>query len=127
MIMEKMSLDEFLKSDDSAQVVSAIDPDVLASRHNTSLYRQLMDIWGEANHSMDIWKDYKKKRKKGRYPDLLGQLEAFHKVCCIVYSNPNVNIYAKKTLRIAEWELYDFILWDNELYNKFRSLVIWLL
>ncbi len=124
-MMEKMSLDDFLNMDDSAQIVSVMDPEVLALRHSASLYRQLMDVWGEANHSMDIWKDYNKRRKKGRYQDLLWQLDAFHKVCCIVYSNPNVNIYAKKTLRIAEWELYDFTLWDNEFRNNAKSVMRW--
>jgi len=32
---------------------------------------------------------------------------------------------AKWELKFAEWELYDFILWDNELKNSRKSVTLW--
>ncbi|MBR5376218.1 MAG: hypothetical protein IK139_02955 [Lachnospiraceae bacterium] len=40
-------------------------------------------------------------------------------------SDPKASEGIKWELKIAEWELYDFVLWDNLFRNTRKSVTLW--
>ena len=100
-----------------------ISDDILESRHKNSLHRQLLDIWGEVDASLSLYDKWKK--GKASREDVLSQLECVHNCCYTVYSDSKDSDGIKWELKIAEWELYDFILWNNEFMNNRRSITLW--
>ncbi len=100
-----------------------ISDDILKSRHKNSLHRQLLDIWGEVDASLSLYDKWKK--GKASREDVLSQLECVHNCCYTVYSDSKDSDGIKWELKVAEWELYDFILWNNEFMNNRRSITLW--
>ena len=82
-----------------------------------------MDIWGEVDASLSLYDKWKK--GKASREDVLSQLECVHNCCYTVYSDSKDSDGIKWELKIAEWELYDFILWNNEFMNNRRSITLW--
>ena len=83
-----------------------------------TFFSQMNDVWGEANKAVES-------SSEGRTDKLIRQLKVFSDICSIIYMNPNITDGAKFELREAEWELYDFCLWDNELHNTPKSVMRW--
>lgn len=76
-----------------------------------SPFSVLMDVWGEANHATEIPIEDKELLKK--------QLNTLHSICCSFYENGNFDDSEKEELKIAEWELNDYLLGKNErMYSK---------
>ena len=123
MDFQYVPLKEFLNNDDSAETLADVDAEVLKMRQSRTLYRQMMDVWGEMSGSVESYK--KLKKKKLTKEELFDQLRAFHRICCTVYSSSNITDGAKWELKVAEWELYDFMLWNNEFHNTIKSVTYW--
>ena len=123
MDFQYVPLKEFVNADDSAETLADVDADVLKMRQARNLYRQMLDVWGEMSGSVESYKKYKK--KKLTKEELFNQLSAFHRICCTVYKAPNITDGAKWELKVAEWELYDFMLWNNEFHNTIKSVTSW--
>ena len=85
---------------------------------NRTFFSQMSDVWGEANKAVEI-------SGEGRTDKLIQQLKVFSEICSIIYVNPNITDGAKYELREAEWELYDFCIWNNELLNTPKSVMKW--
>ncbi len=118
-----MPLKEYEEYDDSSEVLAGIDPDIIRMRQSKNIYSIMLDVWGEMSGTVEA---YKKLRKKKLSPeDFQNQIEAFHRICCTVYSSPNVTPGAKWELKVAEWEIYDFVLWNNEFHNTIKTVTNW--
>ncbi len=116
----KISLESFLQKDYEKP---DIDSAIIVARQNHSLHRQLLDVWGEVDSTMQLYD--KCKKKKANIEDVQEQLESVHNACYTIYSNPRVTEGAKWELKVAEWELYDFILWDNTWNNTRKTVTGW--
>lgn len=53
------------------------------------------------------------------------QLEAVDRICYRIYNDDTVPDTRKRTLRIAEWELWDFCLWGNTFHNTAETATRW--
>lgn len=116
----KISLEEFIKKDPEKP---DIDPEIIKSRQQKHLHRQLLDVWGEVDSSLALYDKWKK--KKASKEDVISQLECVHNCCYTIYSDPKATDGIKWELKVAEWELYDFILWDNLFRNTRKSVTLW--
>ncbi len=115
-----IKLEDFIKKEPE---VPDIDRAILEGRHKNSLHRQLLDVWGEVDSSLSLYDKWKK--GKASKEDVLSQLECVHRCCYTIYSDGKASKGIKWELKIAEWELYDFILWDNYLQNTRKSVTLW--
>ena len=115
-----ISLEDFIKKEPEKP---DIDKAILDARHKKDLHKQLLDVWGEVDASMALYDKYKKKNTDRE--DLLSQLECVHNCCYTIYSDDKASDGIKWELKVAEWELYDFILWDNYLRNTRKSVTLW--
>ena len=81
-----------------------------------NFYLQMIDISGEVDRLASL--DEK---------DIEPQLKRITGYLTIVRESRKNNFSneVKKTLRIAEWELYDFYLWDNEFDNTSETVSGW--
>lgn len=117
---EYCSLQEYLKK----EFINPFQSDeVLINRQKASYREQLLEVWGEMNNSLSAYKRMKK--KKTTKESLIRQLESFHRCCYVVYSDEKNSEGLKYELRVAEWELYDFILWNNEFHNTKKTVTLW--
>lgn len=107
---EKVSLDTFLANtpSDGAEIIYTLE--------RWNLFNQMNDVWGEANRAVT-----------GGYSGdaLVHQMASFSQMCLRIYSNPEISNAIKSELRHAEWELYDFCLWNNELKNDAATVMQW--
>ena len=117
---DPITLEEFLKDD---PVKPDIDERIIEGRHKNSLHRQLLDVWGEVDGVMSLYDKWK--NKKASLEDVISQLECVHNCCYTIYSDPKASEGIKWELKVAEWELYDFILWDNSFRNNRKSVTLW--
>ena len=115
-----VSMDQFIKSDPQKPDIS---PEILAGRHRHDLHRQLLDVWGEVDSAMSLYDKWKK--GKAVKDDVLSQLNCVHNCCYTIYSDPKSSPGIIWELKVAEWELYDFILWDNRFKNKRKTVTLW--
>ncbi|MDR0248240.1 MAG: hypothetical protein LBI44_01035 [Oscillospiraceae bacterium] len=108
--MKKVDLKTFLADIPSA----GADRIYPLSRFN--LFSQMNDVWGEANRAVT-----------GGYTgdSLARQMDLVSKICLRIYSNPEIANDIKCELRQAEWQLYDFCLWDNVSCNDSISVMYW--
>lgn len=115
--MDYISLEDYekgkydLKMDDLS--LDKEDVDFWLSRN---FYLQMMDIWGEVDKLKSLSGD-----------DLIYQINRIREYMTIVkYSIKNdFSESGKQTLRIAEWELMDFYLWNNEFHNTKETVSRW--
>lgn len=117
---EYSTLENFLKIEFENPFQSS---ETLLYRHVNSYHKQMLDVWGEMSNSLSLYKMVKK--KKATMEDLMNQLNSFHRCCYVVYSDEKNSEGLKWELRIAEWELYDFILWNNEFHNTEKTVTTW--
>lgn len=94
-----------------------IEPCSTVNTEDRSSFSVLMDVWGEANHAMEIPIEDKKSLKM--------QLNSLHDICCLIYGNPNYDQGLKDELRISEWELNDFLLGENSLGYSKEGIMSW--
>lgn len=120
MDFSKIDLEGFLKKEYDPP---EIDAEILKARQNHSLHRQLLDVWGEVDSAMDLYD--KCKKNKASIDDVRDQLECVHNSCYTIYSDPKATEGTKWELKVAEWELYDFILWDNSWKNTRKTVTGW--
>ena len=113
--MNKITLDDFIGQ---AHDKPKWEPDSLAELMDRNLMLQLMDIWGEANKAVDA-------HKKNNIDDVIKQLSNLHDVCNIIYLNKNIDENVKWELKVAQWELLDYCLWDNLFQNDSVSVMKW--
>jgi hypothetical protein len=113
--MKKLSLDEFIvQPQDSPKW----DLDSLNELMSRDFVFQMMDVWGEANKAIQI-------HQTNNTEAILKQLLNLHDVCNIVYFNDNIHNDVKWELKVAEWEIFDYCLWDNEFQNDSDSVMKW--
>lgn len=120
MDFSKVSYDDFMKREPE---VPDIDPLILKNRQSHDLHRQLLDVWGEVDSSLSLYDKWKK--GQADRTDLEKQLECVHNCCFVIYSDEKASKGIKWELKVAEWELYDFILWDNRFNNNRKTVTIW--
>ncbi len=125
--MEKISLKDYLKQDNAYNDVPELsDSDMLSSRFQVPLYRQFIDIQGEVIHCLDIYKKYKKRKTDEQLKNNLNrQIDQIHKLCRVVYLNDDISEYYKEELKVAEWSLYDYMLWGNNLNYNAKGVTAW--
>lgn len=120
MNFDKTTLDDFINKEPEKP---SINDEILKQRHNNSLHRQLLDVWGEVDSSLSLYDKWKK--GMADKTDLESQLECVHNCCYTIYSDPKASEGIKWELKIAEWELYDYTLWDNQFKNSRKSVTLW--
>lgn len=77
----------------------------------------LMDVWGEANHAVELPVKDKDAIKL--------QLQTLNDICHLIYDNAKFDKGLKDELKIAEWELNDLLLGKNIYgYNK-KTVMSW--
>ena len=108
--MKKMTLDEFLEYEEQSEISNTWD-----SWHNRSLFAKMMDIWAAADEVVKIYNQDKS--------SLLHQISNLHDLCRQIYSSYKYSYGFKWELKIAEWELYDFCLWDNTFQNTADTIM----
>ena len=120
MDFSKVDLENFLNKDYDPP---KIDRAIIEARQKHSLHRQLLDVWGEVDSAMNLYD--KCRKNKASIDDVKDQLECVHNSCYTIYSNPKATEGTKWELKVAEWELYDFILWDNTWNNTRKTVTGW--
>ncbi|MDR0221124.1 MAG: hypothetical protein LBI54_06960 [Lachnospiraceae bacterium] len=104
--MTKQTLAEFLDKE-----IICRQPERLHIWEKRPLLAQLMDI------SIEVEKMINNKATE--------QLEQIHNICTLIYANANILEGTKYELKVAEWELWDYLCWDNEWNNDDKSIMQW--
>ena len=107
----KMSYTEFKELDFA---LSDVDNDYVQSWSEMSFLSQMLDAWAEMDFTL-------KSFEQGNKDEILQHAKMLHEVCCLIYANPNVFDEEKETLKYAEWEFLDYVLWGSN--NK--SAIYW--
>lgn len=108
--LEKIDLPDFLD-----QYNPKPDKEVQEIANSRSIFYQLIDLYGEAkriNQCMDK-------------ESMIKQLESCHRVCVKILNHSDVTPGMSYEVKVAEWSLYDFYLWDNKLHNNQNSIMSW--
>ena len=113
--MNKMALDDFIARANDNPKWDSVSLTELMDRN---FLLQMMDVWGEAEKVI-------KSFEKSNNDDVIKQLSNFHDVCNIIYLNENIDDNVKWELKVAEWELFDYCLWDNLFHNDSVSVMKW--
>lgn len=108
---KKMSYDEFCKLDFS---LTDVDSSYVHSWSERSFFSQMLDAWGEMDFTL-------KSFEMGKSDEVLQHAKMLHEVCCLIYANPNVFDEEKETLKYAEWEFFNYVLWGS----NDKSAVYW--
>ena len=120
MNFSRIGLKEFIENESERP---EINREILEARHKNDVHRQLMDVWGEVDASLALYDKWKK--GKATKEDVISQLECVHNCCYTIYSDDKDSDGIKWELKVAEWELYDFVLWDNEFNNSRKTVTCW--
>jgi hypothetical protein len=97
---------------------SPISSDIINEWKQRMLYEQMLDIWGQANAVIELYKS-----NYGN-SDIENALSNFSRLCCIIYGNDLIKHSIKWELKIAEYELYDFFN-DNTFINNETTVMRW--
>lgn len=108
-----MTLDEFV----ARPVTGSCDEDELALWDAHSFKEQMQDVYGEAARLLKYYKEDASK--------LDAQWEVFDRFCKMTYLAPSTTQGERTTLKIAQWELYDYIFGENEFRNDDASVMRW--
>lgn len=119
MKIPKTTLNDFINDFIFKINLDEIDEEKANKWHSRSFYSQMMDVWGEVDKTINAYKENRSEE------DILTHLNLVSKLCSIVYLDPKVLNGAKYELRVAEWELYDFLFWDNEFHNTVDTIMNW--
>lgn len=82
-----------------------------------SFKQQMQDVYGEAYRLVKYSQEGSSK--------LSAQWDVFDGFCAMTYLSPNITKGEKDTLRLAEWELYDYVFGDNTFKNDSASVMRW--
>ena len=85
----------------------------------------MSDVWGEANRVINYYIQWIQEQTPAAYERLISQTNLFHDVCSMIYANSTIVEDGKFELKIAQWELYDYILWGNSLKNDDKRVMRW--
>ena len=108
-----MTLEEFIEK----PVVYTGRNDELDAWGERSFKQQMQDIYGEAYRLIKFYREDKDK--------LSGQWDVHDTFCAMTCLDPATTHGERETLRIAEWELYDFVFGDNVFRNDEKSVMRW--
>ena len=81
-------------------------------------FQQMNDIWAIASSIIEFHKANDK-------DNIIILLEKLSNLCNIIYNDPETDEGKKWEICYAEWELYDFCLWDNSMNNNYNSVMRW--
>ncbi len=95
-----MTLEEYLEYIPS---IDEIGKEWFDSRKSYSIYTQMLDAFGEADHAVNA------NNRENSYKNL----KVLHHICCCIYLNDSIDEGIKKELKKAEWILNDFLLGEN--------------
>lgn len=98
-------------------VVCGEDPDELELWASRSFKQQMQDIYGEANRLVKYNRDDREK--------VACQWDVFDRFCIMTYSSEDVTEGERDTLKLAEWELYDYVFGSNEFKNDDITVMRW--
>ena len=120
-MIKKTNFADFMKSEDAI----SINRDLGDYSWDNRKLSQMNDVWGEVNRAVKYYKEWKN-GDNVKHEYLMHHLDTMvHYICFLVHSNPNIADGIKAELRAAQWELYDFLLWDNERNNDVISVMHW--
>lgn len=125
--IEKISYNDFMNMKFD---INDIDKELLDFWYKRSRQSIMLDIYGGADEIISICKKTPKFKdrinNKNNYKDaILTQLKSFHRVCRIIYNNPNITSGLKWEVKVAEWEMLDYILWNNERNYNINTIMEW--
>ena len=110
---DPITLEEFIKE----PVKYAGRSDELNAWSERSFKQQMQDIYGEAHRLIRFYREDKEK--------LPGQWDVFDMFCSMTCLDSTTTRGERETLRIAEWELYNFVFGDNVFRNDEQSVMRW--
>ena len=116
---EKTEFEDFVKETDPE------DDKIKREWWERNFYAQMMDIWGEADRLRNYKLEYDSNKSEESYKRMEKQADLFHHLCNTIYLNPESSYGQKWELKCAEWELYDFVFWDNEWNNTAETVTSW--
>ena len=108
--MKKQSWQDFIKTDLASDIDFSWDVRPFVSH--------MSDVWGEANRVIQYYDAWQNDKTENKHENFLQQINLFHDVCANIYANNTVFEEGKFELKIAQWELYDYCLWDNTFNNN---------
>lgn len=108
-----MKLEEFIEQ----PVAYAGRSEELDAWSERSFKQQMQDIYGEAFRLIKFYREDKEK--------LPAQWDVLDTFCAMTCLDPATTRGERETLRIAEWELYDFVFGDNVFQNDDESVMRW--
>lgn len=118
-MISEMSLQDFLKM--KSEKIEKNDFDEIVRRRSMRPVKSLLsDVWGEADHSVRL-----KSGGKADAESMYRQLESFSRICDSVYINSQATKGLIYELMVAEWEIYDFTIWENQFGNNRKSTMLW--
>jgi len=102
----------------------------LSSEHNYDwdvrpFESHMSDVWGEANRIIKYHIQWKQEQTSASHDKLISQINLFHDLCSMIYANATIIDDGKFELKIAQWELYDYVLWENSLNNNDKNVMRW--
>ena len=115
--MNKLSWQDFIKVDLTSDVDYSWDVRPFVSH--------MSDVWGEANRVIQYFDEWRNEDTNDNHEKFLCQISFFHDVCANIYANNTVFEEGKFELKLAQWELYDYCLWDNTFGNNSKSVMRW--
>ena len=116
--IKKVPYDVFINESTPLLQKTKEDKEIDEHRHNNSSFIDYMsDVWGEASKCIEL--------KTSNNAALNSHIKTFIRVVNCVLTDDKISDSAKMELRIAEWELLDYCLWDNEWNNTDKSVMSW--
>lgn len=119
-MIEKQPWDEYAATYDDRRC----EPDRERIEGRT-FYHRMMDIWGEVDQSRRAWLAWERDRTPEKLASLEKHMESVNRACYLIYNDEAQTPAMKSSLRIAEWELYDFFFWDNAFHNTAETVTRW--
>jgi hypothetical protein len=113
--MKKLDLENYISLPIEKPSWDSASLNELMSRH---FYLQMMDVWGEADRLVRY-------HSTSCIDTIDNQVKNFHNICSTIHYNENIEEGVKWELKIAQWELLDFCIWDNVFYNDSNSVMKW--
>lgn len=118
----KMSYEDFVSLPTNVDDVSE---SICLSWYERNFLSQMMDIWGEADKTMAAYNKWKNDKNDQNYEAIKSHINVLDKYCRVIYSDRSKSEGKKYELKVAEWELLDFIFWDNLFENDEKSVMKW--
>lgn len=115
-----VSFEEYITSFDDGKY--EINPERIKRR---SIYHRMLDIWGEVNRARAAWLKWHDEGLPEDLASLERQMNLVDRLCYMVYCDENATFGMKRSLRVAEWELYDFFFMENRFRNTADTVTRW--